>query len=252
MNVTTNAPNGRGCGLRQKSAGYLACGLGDDGLPIELFLVDPVIPYPGEWVRGMKLMPRVGGDDDVNDVLIFVGRSFYKSPWAFFLETSLFGASRRFTPDFPFDQLTPGKSRMLFVHRLADPKFYYNLDSYTSATDACQVQHGLGELNVQGWHVDGTPCVFAHSDLAYYIEKVEDLGLTPDGRAYFKVNYPSFDWTGMTPGLPLLQNGPTLDDWGAAIFFALPLTHVEFCESENVDSANNACAAGYEVATLEY
>ena len=252
MNVTGNAPNGRGCGTRQKGAGYLACGLSDGGLPIELFIVDPVIPYPGEWVRGMKIIPRRGSDDDVNDVGIFVGRSFYKTPWAFFVETSLFGASRRFAPDFPFDVLTPGKSRMLFIHRLADPQFTYNLDSYTSATDACQVQHGLGELNVQGWHVDGTPCAHGLADLAYYVERCDDLGLTADGTGAFKVRYASFDWVGTVPGIPLLQNGPTLKDWGTAIFFALPLTHIEFCESENVDSANKARAAGYEVATLEY
>lgn len=255
-NPTGNPPNGRGCGTRESGGGYLCTGLSEHGLPIEAFIIDPVRVWPGEWIRGMKVIPRDPEDpESINDVLVFVGRGFYASPWTFVEEVRRYGASRRFAPTLPFDKLVAGRSRTVFVHRRAYPMFRYKPDPAADYEEFCKLADIEGQGPVDGYHKDRSPCAYALRDLAFYVEKkcrvlpLEDMSQPEE----FEVQTPSFTWKGLRPIVPATHNKqPTLDDWSTGLFLALPITHVEFCQEENVDVADKARSAGYEVLTLDY
>lgn len=147
MSVTGHAVNGRGCGHRKSGEAYLCCGTDIEGLPIEHFILDPAIPWTEDWQRGYKTI-RVGG---VSHVIIFVGRNYYPSPWDFIEEARIYGASRRVHDQFPFAELTPGKSKMLFCHARAIPNFAYGLPDQPK-----DCQYGP---HPAGWHknIDRVP-----------------------------------------------------------------------------------------------
>ena len=256
MHTTSNPSNGRGCGTRDVGAAYLACGVGEDGLPIEAFLFDPVRIWRDGWQRGFRLVQDGGG---VYHVVIFVGKSAYPRVWDYVVETSLYGSSRKVPPTFPFHKLTPGKSNMLFAHALAYPKFKYALNRRAPLANCKYPYAGVVPKIPTGWHPDRSPCVFAQQDLAYYIGKVSLLTVrqleASDAEEEFTVYGPSFSYTGRVPIYPgcAKENGaPGPKDWAVAVFMWLPLTHIEFRDSEDLNVANNARGAGYHVVTLDW
>jgi hypothetical protein len=251
-NYTTMPRSGRGCGTRGVKSTYLCCGLSPDGAPLEMFIVDPAKPWPSSWQRGYKILRRADG---VHDVVIFIGEQFYKRAWDFFTETKLHGASRKIPPTFPFEVLTPGRSRMIFLHKRVVPMFHYILDRPAKLTHCRHLSWQEGETKTPGWHPDGSPCTFALQDLSYYIGKVR---VAVNARKHvlekttFHVEDVPIPYSGVVPAAPLLADAPDKHEWGIGAFLALPITHVEYRDRENREVADKARTAGYEVVTLDY
>lgn len=147
MYTTVNPSNGRGCSFRSELSAYCCCGIGPGGMPIEHYLVDPCIPWPGKFQRGVKILPRHRDNpNSINDLVIFVGvgRENYPAVWDYVEETRLFGASRKMPPTLPWEKLTPGQSRMVFVHRLAIPRFTFTLNRDEIPLPDCKLKNAPG------------------------------------------------------------------------------------------------------------
>lgn len=253
MITTKEVPNGRGCGKRSTESPYICCGLAVNGAPIEDFIIDPAIPWPGEFQRGVKILPRNSKDfNSVNDLVIFVGRGFYPSPWDFVEEVKRFGVSRKVPKNLPFEQLTPGESRMIFVHSKVIPTFDYEANRdrpYYGCrhffTDG-NYDKEKWEKSVSGWHSPEKPCTHALRDLAFFSHG--DISPT-DSKCTYLVNMPSFTYEAKYPTRPYSKYDTT---WNVGIFMALPITHIEYCQKADVKSRENATTAGFETVVLEY
>lgn len=255
MLTTISPPHGRGCGSRSEGAPYACCGLSKDGLPIESFIVDPAIPWPGKFQRGVKILPRNPKEPaGINDLIIFVGQKFYPAAWDFIAESKLYGASRRLPANLPFEKLTPGESRMIFVHSRAIPDFdyeanrdlpYYGCQHFWDEYKQRDIT--AWQTAVPGWHLKPkTPCTFALRDLAYLIHAAPSAG--PNNPLEFKINVASTQYTGLTPVYPLFAP----QKWQVGIFLALPLTHIEFCRQADPKAQKNAIEAGFSTEIMEY
>ncbi len=258
---TTNPINGRCCGTRQEASVYVCCGANPWGRPIEDYILDPAELWADGFQRGVKIVPRepnvtVIGKvkekwalKDVNDLVIFVGKSFYPSPWDFVEETRGFGVSRKVIPTLPFDKLTPGKSNMVFVHSRAIPTFIYTCDREAPLSHCHQM--GKGEWNDvgAGHHPDNSSCTFALRDLTHVIGS-KMVKVWEDGKG-FDVDLPAFTYRGK-----ILDAYDYYDDsefdWEVGAFLTLPLTHIEFCRRENTKVADKVRDAGYETIILPY
>lgn len=254
MLTTIRPENGRGCGDRDEGMPYACCGVSKDGLPIEAFVVDPAIPWPGKFQRGIKILPRDPQDpNSVNDLVIFVGAKFYQSAWDFVEETRLFGASRKMSPTLPFEKLTPGQSRMVFVHSKAIPDFEYELNRRGKPLYGCKyLQRWVDNKDAYNdeppeQHIEGTLCTHALKDLAFLVHG--DIEPSENDPEFYRVNMPSFNYTAKYPLDP-----PTYKpaEWQVGIFLALPLTHFEFCRKPHQAAQGKAEQAGFQTMTLEY
>lgn len=271
--ITTAAvPNGRGCGDRDEGVPYACCGISPFGTPIEFFVIDPVHLWPGEFQRGVKILPRnPKNPEGVKDLVVFVGKKFYQSPWSFVEEVRRFGASRRLSNIFPFDKLTPDESRMIFIHSKAIPNFDYeaNRDKPCYGCDKCNclLEDGtydkeLWPPTVPGWHspeIDSgvvwhdpalDPCTYALRDLAFLVHgDIEPDPTNVTSNTTYQVNMPSFSYEAKYPIKPESYI-PT--KWKVGIFMALPLTHIEYARRPDEKSTANAKAAGFETVIMEH
>ncbi len=250
-NTTIQAPNGRGCGTRDAGGVYLSLGISSGGtITVEDLILDPVKIWPAPWQRGFKILPNRRG---WNDVAIFVGKEDYPSLWSFVEETRRFGISRKVPPTFPFEQLTPGKSNMVFIHAHGHPRFDYHIDS--SADDiqfplkGCKFfpnEEKLWKLTDNGYHPTQTKCTFAHQHLAGRLHNC-----SYDEYGKFTVEMPSFTYDGYWP---LIKPERGADDmtWDVAAFMVAPLSHIEMPKKVNKGAANRANKAGYEVIVTDF
>ena len=250
-NTTIQPPGGRGCGTRDAGGTYLALGIGAGGtLHVEDLILDPVKIWPGPWQRGFKILPNKRG---WNDVGIFISKEDYPSLWDFVEETRRFGISRKVPPTFPFEQLTPGKSNMVFIHAHGSPRFDYHIESDLSLPiKGCKFFLENKELWARtdyGYHPlveTQTKCTFAHQHLA---GRLHNCSYDENGK--FIVEMPSFTYEGYWP---LIKPEKGFDDmtWDVAAFMVAPLTHVEMPKKVNKGSANRANRAGYEVIVTDF
>ncbi|MDO9130970.1 MAG: hypothetical protein Q7U34_14000 [Anaerolineales bacterium] len=116
----------RACGRRIKGAIYAETRLGDHGIPLEFYIVDPPRPVDlatlGLTAVGVKLV-EVDGVWHIFDV---VGQEYYPYPADYVEETRYKGASRRLGAKLEFAKLGP-ESRLLLVHQKA---IIANYDQY--------------------------------------------------------------------------------------------------------------------------
>jgi len=101
----------RGCGRRQEGGIYLETGLSENGLPIECFWADPPIPHEVDKAVGQVLVRR----DGTFHVVDWIGQDGYPYPTDLLEEARSYGLSRRISPNFDFEKLTP-ESRIILVH----------------------------------------------------------------------------------------------------------------------------------------
>lgn len=272
MTITTTAfaVNGRGCGTRDVGACYLSFGIGPGGKEVEYFLVDPVLPWPGSFQRGFKIIP---GSNGVNHVAIFVGESFYASLWTFVEEARRFGISRKVPPTFPFEKLTPGRSMMFFVHSKTynTRKENYVLDRDPhKPLEGCKFFHDDPEIWAKnnehfggGWHptvrkIDhekqSTPCTMGHRDLACFFHSDDDIewAASTENGYPFNIKAPSFSYTGLSPIVPNVLKAEKLEGFGPGVFMKVPLTHIECYKKASPQWENKAKKAGYQVEVLEW
>ena len=241
---TVNPINGRCCGTRQEGAVYACCGVSPWGRPIEAYIVDPARLWLPGFQRGVKIVSRYP-KEDVNDLYIFVGKSFYPSPWDFVEETRGYGVSRKVIPTLPFDQLTPGKSEMVFVHSRAIPTFDYTCDREAPLSHCHQIGEAGWDNVDAGWHPNTSPCTFALRDLTYTI--ASKMVRIREDEETFDVELPAFTYRGRIPR-------KVADDqtWEVGVFLTLPLTHIEFCRKENKQVADKIRDVGFDVEVLPY
>jgi len=260
--TTHQPPNGRGCGSeRDPESPYLCCNLSRWGKPIEAFVKDPAIPWPGKFQRGIKILPRYPKDPaSVNDVVIFVGSKpdkaaiGYPAAWDFVEEAARFGASRKAPPNIPFEKLTPGQSRMIFCHAKVIPQFEYELNRGDGPLYGCKhLQDWMAysdEHNGQApeRHLNYSLCTHGLRDLAFLSHK--DIEPSPTGEAaWYQVRMPSFTYTAKFPVDPQVYR-PTI--WSPGLFLALSLTHIEFAKKPHKAAQEKAQAAGFDTVTLDY
>lgn len=222
----------RGCGTRSTGGTYLCFPVGPGGRPIETFLIDPVKLWPGDFQRGFKIVRNKSGH---NDVVIFVGEGFYVSFWDFVEEARRFGISRKVAPTFPFHELTPGLSSMIFVHSKARPNFPYTVDA-EYPRKWCQIREH-----------EESPCVYEMRDLSFVLHpeaKVSD--------DCFQIEMPSFSYTGRLPRVAKAIDLAMGFEWSVGGFMKVPLTHIEFPRRLNVKSAQAANKAGFQTIVTEW
>lgn len=230
--MTTKHPtNGRGCGDRKPNSSYLCTSISIHGSKtVEDFIIDPPLLWTRqeEWNRGYNLLKTPDGYYNVG---IFIGKGFYPSPWDFIEETRNFGISRRIPNNFPFEKLTPGKSKMIFYHAKAYPNFWYKVDK-KYPEEYCRVQDPKDE-----------PCTFDLRHLAY-LHHPEATLVEED---IFQVTMPSFSYYGVKP-----YEVTGKAEFLIAAFFASPITHVEYYKEAHEKASKNAQKAGYDTFVLNW
>src|SRR5579859_2113521 len=120
----------RGCGRRQAGGCYLEVGVGPGGLPVEAFLIDPVLGVGVDLQRaigiagprgtmslGVHLVPR-GDTPGVFDVWDVVGEGYYPNVADFLEEARRYGVSRRVSRTLDFSKISP-YSRLVILHAKA-------------------------------------------------------------------------------------------------------------------------------------
>lgn len=256
VHTTDYAPGGRGCGERNEGMPYACCGLGKWGKPVEEFIIDPIIPWPGKFQRGIKILPRNPKEPDgVKDMVVFVSKKDYPSPWDFIEEVAQFGASRKMSKDLPFEKLTPGPggSRMVFCHAHSIPLFNYELNRDEVPLYGCsEFQFWADHREAYDGqpperHIDQRLCTHGLKDLVYLVHG--DISPSESDPEFYQVNMPSFNYSAKYPQLPATYIPTT---WEIGLFLALPLTHFEFCRKADPETKTRAEAAGFDTAVLDY
>ena len=224
------SPGGsRGCGSRVKGGIYLCTGLSEHGSPLEAFFIDPVVPFdaaPGESFRTPIL--RQNPYNNAYDAYVWVGESFYPSLVDYVEETRRKGASRRVSPLLDLSKLTPGVSRMIFIHPEA---FTEHREIPENGCPKAIEHHGIDE-----------PCIGAHWHYAQALgSHVDDSGNGHIGDVHY--------------ALP--EQKPAPEDCRPGLFLALPITHIEY-ESKPGEtddalpkSLRNASDTGFNVLFLK-
>lgn len=219
----TSTGGSRGCGSRKPGGVYLCTALSEDGSPIEDFLVDPVRPFHGEPFRAPILWNDIS-NPELFHAVIWVGAEFYPSLVDFVEEVKAKGASRRIPSNFDFSKLTPGASRMIFIHPKA-----FTTTAHLPA-NGCPKRYPLHGLN--------EPCIGAHWDY------VEGLGGNISGRTATLGDL-QYAVPPQEDIMPLLTPG---------FFMALPITHVEYEAMNDGDTGpetiHQASDLGFEVSIL--
>jgi hypothetical protein len=108
----------RGCGSRQAGGAYACTDLGDWGLPLEAFLLDPPVVIDPDGIGltpvGVTMIEREGATHLVD----WVGSKFYPNVADFVEEVRRHGLSRRLSRKLDFARLTKD-SKILLAHSRA-------------------------------------------------------------------------------------------------------------------------------------
>ena len=109
----------RGCGSRVVGGVYAEVKQGDEGMPIEAFLVDPPSPVDAQALgltdKGVRLV-QLGETWHVFDI---IGEKHYPNVADFVEEGRRMGVSRRLPSSLDFSKIDPEKSRLVLLHRRA-------------------------------------------------------------------------------------------------------------------------------------
>jgi len=109
----------RGCGSRVVGGVYAEVKTGDEGVPIEAFLVDPPSPVDAQALgltdKGVRLV-QLGDTWHVFDI---IGENYYPNVADFVEEGRWMGVSRRLPSNLDFSKIDPEKSRLVLLHRRA-------------------------------------------------------------------------------------------------------------------------------------
>jgi hypothetical protein len=220
----------RGCGARKAGGVYLCTETSSNGVPVEHFVFDPPRPFEYEPFRAPILFPdpHVEG---LNHVLIWIGEEFYPSPLDFIEELKQCGVSRRIPNEFQYDKLTPGSSKMMFVHpRAVLPKGLV-------PRIGCTQNQTLEE------HKENS-CFFCHA------QTVQSLGSKVRGIA------PTLTATiGAVSYEVPEQEDVDKKDFNTGVFLRLPINHIEYQATSATDPGNHylekASGAGFDVVIID-
>ncbi|MFA5217039.1 hypothetical protein [Sulfuricurvum sp.] len=204
----------RGCGSRKQGGLYFEIATSEHGRPIEDFLLDPVMKWEGEpSLRAPMLIESPETKDQngnpVKHIIMMVGKEFYPTIPDFIEEGRILGISKRIPRNFPFEQLTPGLSRIILMHHRAIPKFGYLVD-----ISCPRLRNDVHECVYRLWELSALhPSSDKHSvEIAGSIATVT----LPCGDSY-RVNMP------LEPRLEAYS-----DDYHMGLFISLPLGNLAF------------------------
>lgn len=124
--LTIMPTGGRGCGKRKEGGLYASMGLGEDGIHMSNFMLDPPVPFlNGAPFQGMHEAPEYitsGWDTEQHLVLMdWVGESGYATVPDFIEEIRRFGMSRRIPSTFDFESVNFRQVWLALVHAKAAP-----------------------------------------------------------------------------------------------------------------------------------
>lgn len=108
----------RSCGTREAGGVYSEIPTGEDGKPIEYFLIDPPIPIDIEALGITPLGVQLVEVDGVYHIYDWVGENHYPYVADFAEEARHYGISRRLSKQLDFSKLTP-ESRHILIHAKA-------------------------------------------------------------------------------------------------------------------------------------
>lgn len=114
----------RGCGERAENALYVCVAESPLGMPIEYFLVDPVVAFEGKILRSPML---IRDRFETVHFALGIGKMYYPFVSDFVEEARRVGVSKRVPRNFDPSVLTPAKSKFLLIHPRAIPQFDYDL-----------------------------------------------------------------------------------------------------------------------------
>lgn len=137
----------RACGdSREQDALYAICPTGVGGKPVEHFLIDPVIPWEGEKTLRAPMLVPSNKDQEINNVIIGIGKESYPYISDYIEEVRIMGVSKRFPRDFPVKELTSGKSYMIFMHPRGIPDFVRAILPFKCPKKIKEPHQCIGEL----------------------------------------------------------------------------------------------------------
>lgn len=236
MNI--NVPT-RGCGTRVKGGIYAEVLLGEGGLPVEHFLLDPplVLDFQklGVAAIGTKLVSR----DGVFHVIDMVGASHYPNVADFIEEVRRYGVSRRISRTTDFSKLTPS-SRLLLAHPRA---FIQNFADYCpdwKFTKEAEAGHPLPRCpkGIPA-HDETVPPQFC---AGVYWQDVE--GGNCAGDRWVERRMPSFQYTAAC------RPAGVVPEYRPAVFASFPIHRlVSISDSPETDRANAAIMANSKLPT---
>lgn len=119
-----NTHTRRGCGDRSQNSLYLCVPMSLHGMPLEYFMVDPVIPIDQKLLRS-PMMIRDG--NDIVHIALGIGKTSYPFVPDFCEEVRRMGVSKRVPNHFDPSALTPFKSKFILIHPRGIPHFKYKL-----------------------------------------------------------------------------------------------------------------------------
>jgi hypothetical protein len=292
--LTGNPSAGRGCGTRTPGGVYLCVGTSIFGkLKVENLVKDPGIPWPYELSRAPKILPRNPKDpNSINDVYKRVGMNDYPILPDFAEEVRYYGLSQKVSPTFPFEKLTPGKSKIRLIFPRGIFKLGWELDG--KPDEDCHPNCKMKQKMFSDW-IDNPPQLGHHPSLVdgddwegVDYEKLafeqctfglwgfgpkfhyhnSDLSSPYGGESpeIFKVHFPSknkcsftYETTEAIVASPanetrekLLDRIKDLKNWIPAIQFEVPISHIEFPEFENKKAKQAANKIGYETVVTEW
>lgn len=230
-------PVARGCGTRKTGGIYWTLGVGEGGVLLEEFLLDPPRPLTMDIPpRGVTPICRKNRDGKpVWHLLDWVGQRYYPNVLDFVEEVRRFGLSRRLPENVDFSKLTT-ESRLLLVHARA---FVTNwLDFFPDRYYACPCGKHHPETAPQ------PPCCIAV--WGEDIRKGKPCHDEGDPRLVERT-MPSFSYLGRVPPEGVVAH------YQQAVFASMPATWIEVVGGgtqtvRNLDRARTADLNVREVA----
>lgn len=167
----------RGCGDRQDGGLYITVGLGNFGLPLEEFIVDPVVAWQG--ARTLRAPMIIADAKGINHLVMGIGKQFYPFVSDFIEETRRLGVSKRVSSDFDLSPLTLGKSRLLLMHPKAIPEFKYMTEAKCPKGKK-EAHQCIGDL----WALSSLESVEEKHEITFDFEKENLVEITTPSAKY--------------------------------------------------------------------
>ena len=239
--MLVNSAITRGCGTR-KEGGLYACVGGNGSMPLEGFVVDPVVPWTnGPFQGGIVSYQAVTG---AYDLIMWVGAEYYPYVPDFLEEGRVHGFSKRIPTNLEnLHLLSAAESRLVLVHPRAgyDHRHHLRHQCPTELSAAPRISRpdplASGDCN-HPIDCDGitTNCTFSLWDLSGHEQAaVNNHSVYQANPKHETANIetPSVTYTvpNLVEGFSPYDTGKEIG-WYPAIFAVLPLTHFEYVTND--------------------
>jgi hypothetical protein len=200
----------RGCGQRAENGLYLTVGTSPLGVPIETYLVDPVIEWKGP--RTLRAPMFIEDKKGTTHLILGIGLTYYPFVSDYVEEARRLGVSKRVPRNIKVERLS-SESKFLLMHPRAIPYFEYETDT-TCPKQNKKIHECIGFL----WSLSALKT----------FKKVHEVADAQHGFALVKT--PSALYEAVKPDKPT----EFIDNYASGIIFAFPLSicHFEFVKRQ--------------------